>query len=160
MSLSLYHLAKGTRKGNASIWSLWASTGVSASQHHQSSGCHVPVSGESRGKRQNLPTITWQSRTLVQEHLMARWLLFHMLTSSTTRGCPWRMLLWSYIVAIQTSKLGDTSPGQGCSDMSISAVLSKDASTEASVLSINLTRARVSWTKTPVFHLNWFINPA
>ena len=160
MSLSLYHLVKGTKNGNTSIWSSWASTGMSASQHHQPSGCYVPVSGESRGKWQNLPVITWQPRTLVHEHLMVRQLPFHALTSSTAMRCPWRMLLWSYVGAIQTSKLGDTSPGQGCSDMSISAVPSKDASTEASVLPINLIRARVSWTKTPVLHLNWFINPA
>ena len=100
---------------------LWASTGVSASQHHQPSGCNVPVSGESRGIWQNLPTITWQSRTLVQEHLMARQLPFHTLTSPITKGCPWWMLMWSYVGANWTSKLGDTSPEQGCLDMSISA---------------------------------------
>ena len=54
---------------------------------------------------------------------MARQLPFHMLTSPITRGCPWWILLWSYIGANWTSKLGDTCPEQGCLDMSISAVL-------------------------------------
>ena len=86
---------------------------------------------------------------------MARQLPFHALTSPTLR-CPWRMLLWSYVGATRTSKLGDTSLGQGCSVMSISAITSKDASTEASVLPINYFRARVFWTKTPVLPINYF----
>ena len=70
------------------------------------SGCYIPVSGECRGKRQNLPTITWQPRTLVREHLMVRRLPFLALTSPTLRGCPWRTLLWSYVGATRTSKQG------------------------------------------------------
>ena len=87
---------------------------------------------------------------------MARRLPFHALTSPTLRRCPWRMLLWSYVGATRTSKLGDTSLGQGCSVMSISAITSKDAFTEASVLPINYFRARVFWTKTPVLPIIYF----
>ena len=42
---------------------------------------------------------------------MARQLLFHALTSPTPRRCPWRTLLWSYVGATRTSKLG--TPLQG-----------------------------------------------
>ena len=76
------------------------------------SGCYVPVSGECSRKRQNLPTITWQPRTLVREHLMARRLPFLALSSPTLRGCPWRALLWPYAGATRTSKQGTPLKGK------------------------------------------------
>ena len=77
------------------------STGVSASQHHQPSGCYVPVCGESWRIMAESPMIIWQPRKLVQEHLMARQLLFHMLTLPNIKGCPWWMLKLSYVVPIR-----------------------------------------------------------
>ena len=85
------------------------------------------------------------------------------------------MLMWSYVGANWTSKLGDTSPEQGYLDMSIRANLSRDAYTEASVLPANLPskdawteasvlptqlfRVRVSWTEIPVLHIKRLVNP-
>ena len=134
---------------------------------------------------------------------MARWLPFLALTSPTLRGCPWRTLLWSYAGATRASKQGTPLKGkdallrasvpfltrvpstegyqcrhrqvyhpqrgisailskdasterhqcyleQGCFYRGISATTSKDALAKASVLSINYLRAGVFWPGTPV----------